>query len=157
MFTVCFSRKNRTIQAIKYLVVFHLFILFTQLNIKMYMTSLWIFFYLSEQLFKLCFMTRCTKGISKCITKRQWKKWKCISKKDKFKSSHSKFNYECPIVDQMFKHLKGFQSKHLAKISKFGQIYINLHIIFISNWHELLRPYHLLERSHLWRPACYDP
>lgn len=36
-------------------------------------------------------------------------------KKDKFESTHSKFNYECPIVDQVFKHLKGFQSKHLAK------------------------------------------
>lgn len=79
-------------------------------------------------------MTRCTKGISKCITKRQnGKNESAFQKKDKFKSSHSKFNYEWPIVDQMFKHLKGFQSKHLAKISKFGQIYINLHIIFISN------------------------
>lgn len=36
-------------------------------------------------------------------------------KKDKFESTLSKFNYECPIVDQVFKHLKGFQSKHLAK------------------------------------------
>lgn len=60
-------------------------------------------------------------------------KMKVHFKKDKFKSTHSKFNYECPIVDQVFKHLKSFQSKHLAKISKFGQIYINLHFIFISN------------------------
>lgn len=40
---------------------------------------------------------------------------KVYFKKDKFELIYFKFNYEYLIVDQVFKYLKGFQSKYLVK------------------------------------------
>lgn len=44
----------------------------------------------------------------------KWK-MKVYFKKEKFELIYFKFNYKCLIVDQVFKYLKGFQSKYLVK------------------------------------------